>query len=178
MQPAFQLHLDGGGHLEPGHAGRHAGGHIGRADAGGEGPHRAVGAGVAVGADDAVAGGDDALLRQKRVLNAHLAHVKKVEDVVFVGKVAAAFGLLGALDVLVGHKVVQHNVDLFVVVDRGKPGFLKLVDGNGGGDVVAQHHVQVSVDQLPGLDGRLAAVGGKDLLGHGHSHGKSLLMKR
>ena len=117
VQPAFQLHLDGGGHLEPCLAGRHAGGHVGGADAGGEGPHRAVGAGVAVGADDAVAGGDDALLRQKRVLNAHLAHVKKVEDVVFVGKVAAAFGLLGALDVLVGHKVVQHNVDLFVVVD-------------------------------------------------------------
>ena len=93
LQRAGQLDLDGGGHLEPGHARGHAGGHIGGAHAGGERAHRAVGAGVAVGADDAVARGHDALFGQKRVLHAHSAHVVEVEDVVLVSELAALLGL-------------------------------------------------------------------------------------
>ena len=91
---ALQLHLDGGGDLEPCHARCHAGGHIGGADTGGERPHRAVGAGVAVGTDDAVTGGHDALFGQQGMFNAHLAHIVEVENVVLVGKFAALLGLL------------------------------------------------------------------------------------
>ena len=112
-----ELDLDGGGHLEPRHALGHAGGHIGGADAGGERAHRAVGAGVAVGADDAVARGHDALFGQQRVLNAHLADIVEVEDVVLVCELAALLGLGRALDVLVGDKVVEHDVDAGLVKD-------------------------------------------------------------
>ena len=129
---------------------------------------------MAVGANDAVTGGHDALFRQQGVFNAHGAHVVEIQNVVLVGKFPALFGLLGALDVLVGHKVIQHNVHPGLVKDRIKARFLKFVDGDGGGDVVAQHNIQLGVDELSRLDGFLAAVGGQNLLRHGHSHGKSL----
>ena len=82
------------GHLEPCHAGGHAGGHIGGAHTGGERAQCTVGAGVAVCADDAVARGHDAFFGQQGVLDAHLAHIVEVEDVVLVGKLAALLGLL------------------------------------------------------------------------------------
>ena len=95
-------------------------------------PQRAVGAGVAVGADDAVAGGDDAFFGQQGVFNAHLAHVVEVEDVVLVCKGAALLGLGGALDVLVGHKVVQHDGHPLLVEYAVKAGLFKFVDGHRG----------------------------------------------
>mgnify|MGYP000183452738 CR=1 FL=1 len=52
---------------------------------------------------------------------------------------------------------------------------LKLVDGHRGGDIVAQHNVQLCVDQLACLDLRQSGVCGKDLLRQGHSHGSFLL---
>ena len=64
----------------------HAGGHVGAAHPGGESPQRPVGAGMAVGADDAVTGGDDALLRQKGVLDAHIAHIKEVLNAELAGQ--------------------------------------------------------------------------------------------
>ena len=70
-----QLNLDGGRHLEPCHAGCHTGGHIGGANAGGKRAHRTVRAGVAVGTDDAVTGGHNALFGQQGMFNTHLADV-------------------------------------------------------------------------------------------------------
>ena len=81
------------GHLEPRHAGGHASGHIGGAYAGGKSTQRTVGAGVAVRADHAVSGGDDAFFRQKGVLNAHLAYIVEVEDIVLIGELPALLGL-------------------------------------------------------------------------------------
>ena len=103
------------GHLEPCHAGGHTGGHIGGAHAGGERAQCTVGAGVAVGADDAVTRRHDAFFGQQGVLDAHLAHIVEIEDVVLVGKLAALLGLLRALDVLVGDEVVQHDGDVLFV---------------------------------------------------------------
>ncbi len=60
---ALEDELDGGGHLEPCHAGGHTGGHIGGAHTGGERTQCTVGAGVAVGADDAVTRRHDAFFR-------------------------------------------------------------------------------------------------------------------
>ena len=141
LEFALEGDLDGGGDAEPGQPRGHARGHIGGAHASGEHVHRAVGAGVGVGADDAVAGGDQALFRQQGVLDAHLAHVIEIVDVEAVGKGAALETLLGGLDVLVGGKVVHDHGDLALVKDPGEAFLVKLPDGDGRGDVVAQHHV-------------------------------------
>ena len=130
---------------------------------------------MAVRTDDAVTGGHDAFFGQQGVLDAHLAHIVEVEDIVFVGELAALLGLGGTLDVLVGHKVVQHDGDVLFVEHAVETGALKLVDGDGGGDVVAQHDVQLCVDELACLDLGKPGMCGKDLLRQGHSHGGSLL---
>ena len=171
LDGAGQLDLDGGGHLEPGHALGHTGSHIGGAYAGGECADRTVGAGVAVRADDAVTGGHDALFGQQRMLNAHLADIVEVEDVVFIGELAALFGLGGAFDILIGHKMVEHDVDAGAVEHRVETGFLKLVDRHRRGDIVAKHDIELSVDELARGNGCFPAMRGQDLLRHGHSHG-------
>ena len=170
VQASGEHYLDGGGHLKPCHAFGHAGGHIGRTHTGGECAYRTVSAGMAVGTDDAVTGGDNALFGQKGMFNTHLAYIVEVQDVVFVGKFPALFGLGGTLDILIGHKVVQHDVHAGLVKDGIESGFFKLIDGHGGGNIVAQHDVELGIDELARLDGTFAAVGGQNLLGHGHSH--------
>ena len=100
-------------------AGGHAGGHVGGAHAGGKGAQRAVGAGVGVGADDDLAGGDQALFGQQGVLHAHLAHVVEVGDVEALGKLSGLGAQLGGLDVLAGGGVVQHDRDLVLIKDTG-----------------------------------------------------------
>ena len=167
--------LDGRGYLEPRHTGGHASGHIGGAYTGGEGTQRTVGAGVAVRADHAVTGGDDAFFRQQGMLDAHLTDIVEVENIVFIGELPALLGLGSALDILIGYKVIQHNGDMLFIKHAVKTGALKLVDGHRGGDIIAQHNVQLCVDELACLDLRQSGVCGKDLLRQGHSHGSFLL---
>ena len=173
---ALQHEFDGGRHLEPCHAGGHTGGHVGGAHTGGESTQRTVGAGVAVGTDDAVTGGHDAFFGQESMLDAHLAHIVEVQDVVLVGKLPALLGLGRALDVLVGHEVIQHDGDVFLVEHAVKPGLFKLVDGHRGGDVVAQHDVELGVDELACLDLRQTGVCSQNFLRHRHSHSDTLLL--
>ena len=170
LQLALQGHFDGGGHLEPQQAGGHPGGHVGGAHAGGERTQGTIGAGVGVGAHNDLAGGAQALLGQQGVLHAHMAHVEEVGDVVLVGKVPGLQAQLGGLDVLAGGVVVQNDGDLIFIEYLGKAGLLKLGDGDGGGDVVAQHHVQLGLDELSGLHPVQPGGLGQDLLRHGHSH--------
>ena len=131
---------------------------------------------MAVRTDHAVACGHDAFFRQQGMLNAHLAHIVEVEDIVFVGELAALLGLGGALDVLVGHKVVQHDGNVLFVEHTVKTGLFKLVDGNRGGDVVAQHDVQLCIDELACLDLGKTGMCGKNFLRQGHSHDGTLLL--
>ena len=174
-QRSGQNEPDGSRHLEPCHASGHAGRHIGGADTGGESAQRTVGAGMAVCANDAVARCHDAFFGQQRVLNAHLAHIIEVEDVVLVGKLAALLGLGRALDVLVGHEVVENDGDVLFVEHAVKACLLELVDGHRCGDVVAQHDVELGVDELARLDLGEARVCGQNFLRLGHSHDGTLL---
>ena len=168
---ALEHELDGRGYLEPCHAGGHAGSHIGGAYAGGEGTQCTIGAGVAVRTDHAVACGHDAFFRQQGVLNAHLAHIVEVEDVVLVGELAALLGLGRALDVLVGNEVVEDDGDVLFVEHAVEARLFELVDSDGGSDVIAQHDVELGVDELACLDLGEACVCGQNFLRLGHSHG-------
>ena len=93
------------------------------------------------------------------MLNAHLADVVEVEDVVLVCELAALLGLGRALDVLVGDKVVEHDVDAGLVKDGIKACLVELIDGHRGGDIVAQHQIQLCVDELARRNGCFPAVG-------------------
>ena len=97
--------------------------------------------------------------RQERVLNAHLANVVEVEDVVLVCELAALLGLGRALDVLVGDKVVEHDVDAGLVKDGIKARLVKLIDGHRARNIVAEHDVEPGVDELARRNGCFPAVG-------------------
>ena len=96
---------------------------------------------------------------QERVLNAHLANVVEVEDVVLVCELAALLGLGRALDVLVGDKVVEHDVDAGLVKDGIKARLVELIDGHRGRNIVAEHDVEPGVDELARRNGCFPAVG-------------------
>ena len=126
---------------------------------------------MGVRADNAVAGAYNALLRQQGVLDAHAAHVKEIGDVVFAGKVPGLAALLRSLNVLIGDKVVQHQCDAVLIKNRTGPALLKFVDGYRAGNIVAQHHIQLGFDELPGLYLFQPGMNGEDFLRHCHSHG-------
>ena len=109
-------------------------------------------------------------MTQEGVLHAHLAHIVEIEDIIFVGKLTALLGLGRTLDVLVGHKVVQHNGDVLFVEHAVEACLFKLVDRHRGGDVVAQHDIELGVDELACLDLGKTCVGGQNFLRQGYSH--------
>ena len=92
--------LDRFRHLQPGFTADHCSSDVGAAHAGGKCAHCAIGAGVAVGADDELTSANDALFRQEAMLNAHLADFIIMLDLVGFREIADGFALLRALDVL------------------------------------------------------------------------------
>ena len=175
LKLSLKRDLDGRGHTEPGKTGCHTGGHIGRADAGGKGTQRTVGAGVGVSTDDDLTGGTKAFFGQQSVLYAHLTHIKKVRDVVLVSKGSCLFTELGRLDILAGRVVIQHNGDLILIKDLCKTGLFKLGNGNRRCDIVAQYEIQLCFDQLSRFYLIQTGSLGEDFLCHGHSHRNRLL---
>ena len=131
---------------------------------------------MAVGTDDAVTGGHDAFFGQEGVLNTHLTHIVEVEDIIFVGKLAALLGLGCALNVLIGDEVIQHDSNVLLVEHAVKACLLKLVDGDRGGDIVAQHDIELGIDELACLDLRQTRMCGQNFLRQSHSHGDTLLL--
>ena len=167
-QLAFHLEAQRLRHLEPGAARGEAHARVGGAHARGEGPERAVGAGVRVGTDHEVAEDDGARLGEQRVLDAGAALLPVVGDMLLVGEVAHLLGLLGALDVLVGRVVVGHEAHAVGVEDLLGPQLAKDVDGDGRGDVVGEHEVEVALHELPRPHLVQPRMRRQDLLRHGH----------
>ena len=111
---------------------------------------------------------------QKRVLDAHHADVHEVFDVVLVREGAGLLNERRRLDVLVRRKVVHDHRDLCVVENRGRAVLLENVDRDRRGNVVAENHVELGVDQLTSLDFFEPRVSREDFLGHCHTHIVSL----
>ena len=133
---------------------------------------------MAVRADDDFARRDNALFRQQRVLDAHAAHFVVVDDVLRAREFAHLLGQRRGLDILVRHKVIRNQRDLRGIKDLCCAHPIELVDGHGGGDVVAQHKVQLAHEQFA----RAAAVNArstrKDFLCHGHAHSFNSSLKK
>ena len=143
----------------------HGGGEVGAADAGAEGGHGAVGAGVAVGADHDVARRHHAGVGQEHVLDAHAPDLEVVDDLVLAGELAHLDGLARRLDVLVGREVVGHEGDAGRVPDLGEPGLVELGDRQGRGDVVGQREVDLRLDDVAGMYLVAPRGASEDLLG-------------
>ena len=163
------------GHLEPELARQHRRGQIGAPDAGGEGPHRPVGAGVAVGADDEVPGNHDPLLGQEGMLDPRLADVVVVGELLLVGKVPHELALLGRIDVLVRGEVVRDEDDLVPVEHLAAARLPEVIDGDGRRDVVSEGDIHLGIDQHPGTHLVEPRVPAEYLFRDGHSHVSILL---
>ncbi len=136
-------------------------------DAGGEGPQGPIGAGVAVGADDDVAGPHNPLFREQGMLHPHVAAVVKMGQVLFPGKVSQLLALDGGRDILVGGEVVADQDHPVPVKNLFSPHLMKILDGQGRGDVVAQGDIHPGHDQLAGFHIIFAAVRRENFLGNG-----------
>ena len=107
------------------------------------------------------------------MLHPHLAHVEEIGDLVLAGELPGLLAQLGGFDILAGGVVVQDDGDFVPVEDLGEARLLKLGDGHGGGDIVAQHQVQPGLDELSRL--YFVQPGGlcQNFLRHCHSHRKN-----
>ena len=110
------------------------------------------------------------LLAQHIVEAANVSLNMKLNPVILVGKLAALLGLGCALDVLIGDEVIQHDGNVLLVEHAVKACLLKLVDGDRGGDIVAQHDIELGIDELACLDLRQARMCGQNFLRQSHSH--------
>jgi len=169
-QLALENELDRARHLKPRLAGRHARREVGRTNAGRECAQCAVGAGVAVRADDELTGSGQTFFREQRMLDAHCADVEEVDDIVLLGELAALEALLGGLDVLIRCKMVHYERDLGVVEHLVEARLLHLSDGNRTGDIVCQREIYVCLDQLTCRYAFQTRVLREDLLRHCHTH--------
>jgi hypothetical protein len=117
---------------------------------------------VALAADDEVAGAAQPLLGRDDVGDALLPYeaAHRAEE--------ARRG-----DVLGGHDVVEDHGDLLRIPDAARADFPEDPDRTSRRQVVTHGHVDPRADEVDGLDGLLAAVGGQDLLGDRLAHGRA-----
>ena len=110
------------------------------------------------------------------VLDTHGAYVKEMSDIEALREIAGGLAQLCGLDVLAGGVMIEDDSDFVLIEDAGEAGLVEFDDGDGGGDVIAQHQIELGFDQITGLDGFKSRMGSKDFLGHGHSHGNASLL--
>ena len=125
---------------------------------------------MGVRADDHVPCHGKPFFRQERMLDAHLSHLEIVRYLIFPGKLSDAFAVLRRLDILIGHEMIRHQSNLVFVEHALILKLFHFLDGHGAGNVIAQHQIQLRLDQLSCLHLVKPCRRGKDLLCHRHSH--------
>ena len=132
---------------------------------------------MAVSADHAVGGYYKSFFREERMLDPHVSYVVVVHDVVFICKAAALLALLCRLDVFVRGEVIHYKGDLRAVKNAVEAVLLKFVDSDRAGDIVAEHHVQLSPYELPFNNTVKPCMLCEDLLCHRHTHNYVFLLR-
>ena len=84
--------------------------------------------------------------------------VIKMCDLMLLCKLARLMTELRSLDILARGEMIQHNGDFFAVKHLGKARFFKFGDRNRRRHVVAQHQIELCLDEFPGPDGRFSCV--------------------
>ena len=131
---------------------------------------------MGVRTDDDISRHRQTLLRQKRVFDPHLTHIKIIADPVLCGKFAHTFTVLRRFDVLIRDKVIHDKRDLILMKYAVHLHLFDLFDRDRRCDVVAEHQIQIRHDQLSGMHFAQMRMCRKDLLGHCHSHCHYLLI--
>ena len=72
--------------------------------------------------------------------------------------------------------MIQYDGDFVLIKNLGQASLLKLADGHRSGDVVAEHQIQLCLNELAYFHGGQSGVFRQNLLGHRHSHLKFLLI--
>ena len=111
-------------------------------DAGGKCAESTVGAGMGVSHDDCVAGPDEAALGEQGVADAVGAHVEKVFYAVAACPVAQDLCLRSCLGVFAGSDMIDNGFNSGGVKNTVLVAPNQVIDGNGGGDFVAEDNVQ------------------------------------
>src|SRR4030042_1885549 len=137
--PFSQLSLinkfDGWWHLHPYLAGSHSHSNISRPHTGGESTQSSIGAGMRISSNYHLSGQDQALLRQKHMLDAHPANLE-IDQIVLVGEFARYLCLFSRKYVFIGAEMVGHHYYLLGVIDLVYPQAIKLLYRQRSGDVV------------------------------------------
>ncbi len=158
--------LDRRGDFQPDLSEHERRGDVGRAHAGRERAEGAVGARVRIAADDELAGSDQALFGKHDVLDAAAADVEEVLDVLLGRKIFHQLRQLGRLRVLRRNEVIGDERDLPRIEDALRAlHAAHHADGDGGGELVRENEVDLSIDDLARLDARQVRVACEDLLG-------------
>ena len=168
---SLDVHADGGGHLEPQPAEHHAAGDVRGAETGGERAYAAVGAGMAVRADDEIAGLDEALFGQERMFHARAAAFVIMGDAHFPGKAPRYDDLIGRSDILLRGVVIHDEKHTILVEDLFGSHGVEGLDGERAGDVVGEHAGKGTFHDLSGFPDLLVGVHLKYFLGKRHCHG-------
>ncbi len=84
---------------------------------------------MGIRADHNIARYDQALLREQRMLDAHLSDIKEIRDLVLVGKIADALTVFCTLNILIRHEVVHDQGDLLLIKNAFCLKLIHFMDG-------------------------------------------------
>ena len=169
----MQVEAEGLRDQDPGGPRHHGIEVVGASHAGAEGAQCAVGAGVAVRAEDELS--RPHMLLQHDLVADTLALVEG--DPVLPGKVAHLLLGCGCLHAVTGDVVVHDPDQLAHIRDPGMLQFVVHIDGQMGGAVVGHEKVQLHSVDVSRPDLRLSGCSGDDLFSDRHSHGSVLLIQ-
>jgi hypothetical protein len=125
---------------------------------------------VTVGANHHISWEHQSLFRQKCVLDTHASHFKKMRKFVLCGKLTQDLALSSRFDVFIGHEVIRDKGDPIRIVDLFGPCLAESLYGYGCGNVIGKGEVNIDLNEFSRFNSVQAGVGGKNLLGNGHSH--------
>ena len=170
-QRALERNFNRSRHLEPVFPDGHARRHVRGANARGKRAQGAVGAGVGIRADHAVARRYKPFFRKQRMFNPGFPHIIKMGDAMLCRKSARLGAELSGFDVLAGGVMIQHNRDLFAVKHLREPRRFKCGNRDRRGDVIAEHEVKLRFDEVARFDCGQASMRSKNFFRHRHAHG-------
>ena len=120
--------------------------------------------------DDHISGYGKSFLRKQGMLDSHLSHFKVIGDLIASCELADTFAVLRRLNILIGNKMIRYQCDLILIKHPLHLHFIHFLDCHRTGDIVAQHQIQLCLDQLSCLYLLKTRCTGKYLLCHCHSH--------
>ena len=104
------------------------------------------------------------------MLDSHLAHLEIIGDLIPICKFSHTFAVLRRFDILIRDKMIRHQRDLILVKNAVHLHFFHFPDRDRAGNVIAEHQIQIRLDELSRFHGLKPRVSGQDLLCHSHSH--------